>query len=255
MQKRFNGRVALVTGGSQGIGLAVVQRLVADGATVVTCGRDVTKWEAATAADPSLVGVRFVPTDLTVRAELDALFDTIAKEHGRLDVAVNNASPALTSVGPTVGVDDEATRATIEADLVAPLRCLRRELELMGEHGGSIVNVASVNGLRATPFAVAYASAKHGLVGATTSLAIEYAARGVRVNAVAPGATHTPRVQARMDAADDPDAFRANVEGKVPMGRYAEAQEIANAVCWLASSEASYVTGQVLAVDGGLSQA
>jgi len=131
MTGRFRGRIALVTGGSQGIGLAVVRRLLADGATVVTCGRSRDKWDDAFADDPRLAAVRFVPTDLTDREQLDALFDGIEEDHGRLDLAVNNASPALGSVGPTAEVDDADTRATLDADLLAPLRCLRRELGLM----------------------------------------------------------------------------------------------------------------------------
>ena len=121
--------------------------------------------------------------------------------------------------------------------------------------GGAIVNVSSINGLRATPGAAVYSAAKHGIEGITKSLALEVIGQGIRINAVAPGVTLTPSWEARLAAAESPSAMKASVEQIVPLKRFASADEIANAIMWLCSDAASYVVGHTLVVDGGLSQA
>jgi NAD(P)-dependent dehydrogenase (short-subunit alcohol dehydrogenase family) len=252
----FTGKTALVTGGSQGIGLATVLRLLREGARVATCGRSTDKWQAALAQHAELAAVDFTPLD-TADAEALATWFSHLKQifGGRLDVAVNNAAGSAQSA-KLVDMADADVRRMFDSTLLAPLRCMKEEIALMlPPHGGAIVNVSSINGLRATPGASTYSAAKHGLEGLTKSLALEYAERGIRINAVAPGPILTPRWQARIDAADPSVKLKDQVEAAVPLKRFGSAEEVANAIVWLCSDEASYVLGHTLVVDGGLAQA
>lgn len=258
--KSLAGKIALVTGGSQGIGLATVQALLAAEATVITCGRSIDKWKLAIAQNPALSAVDFQAVDLTQPGKLQAWFASVRQTHGRLDIAVNNFASSARGIGEFAKLSDAEINAAMNAGLLAPLACLREEILLMqmdagGTRGGAIVNVSSINGLRATPGAAVYSAAKHGIEGITKSLALEVIGQGIRINAVAPGVTLTPSWEARLAAAESPSAMKASVEQMVPLNRFANADEIANAIVWLCSDAASYVVGHTLVVDGGLSQA
>lgn len=255
--KSLAGKIALVTGGSQGIGLATVQALLAAEAAVITCGRSLDKWKLAIAQNPALCTVDFHAVDLTLPSELKAWFASVRRTHGRLDIAVNNFASSARGIGGFSKLSDGEISAAMHAGLLAPLACLREEILLMqlGTRGGAIVNVSSINGLRATPGAAVYSAAKHGIEGITKSLALEVIGQGIRINAVAPGVTLTPSWEARLAAAESPSALKASVEQMVPLKRFADADEIANAIVWLCSDAASYVVGHTLVVDGGLSQA
>ena len=243
-------KLAFVSGGSKGIGLATVKALVAENFQVVTCGRDRTTWTENLLGDPALAdSVDFQQCDLSNASALDALFAYIGARHGCLDVAVNNASPALASTGVFSGVPPSALFETLISDLWVPAQCMRHELGMM--HGrGSIINISSINGSRPTAGAAMYSAAKHGLAGLTKSVALEALKQGVRVNAIAPGATWTPRWEARIAVGK---ANRDDVEKHIPLGRFATSAEIAAAVVWLASDKAAYIVGHTLVMDGGLS--
>lgn len=249
-ESRSRIKTAFVSGGSKGIGLAVVRALIAENYFVITCGRSRITWAEAMASDQSLQNaVDFQQCDLSQDGAIDALFAYIAENYACLDVAVNNASPEVASGGVFQQAASEALLCTLLSDLWVPAQCLQQELKLM-QRGGAIVNISSVNGIRPTPGAAMYGAAKHGLEGLTRSVALEAIDHGIRVNAVAPGVTWTPRWEKRVA---DGKAIRTDIERVVPIKRFAAVEEIAAAVLWLASGAASYVVGHTIVVDGGLS--
>ncbi|MEC5218576.1 NAD(P)-dependent dehydrogenase (short-subunit alcohol dehydrogenase family) [Actimicrobium sp. GrIS 1.19] len=242
-------KVAFVSGGSKGIGFAVVRALVRQGYFVVTCGRNTTTWAGCVEEFPELgQSVDFQECDLSQAAALEQLFAYVGKTYRQLAVAVNNASPAITSGGQFAQIHADALMGTLLSDLWVPALCMQHELKLMKDRG-AIVNISSVNGIRPTPGAAMYSAAKHGLEGLTRSVALEAIGQGVRINAVAPGVTWTARWEQRIA---DGKASRAQVEEMIPMKRFAAADEIAAAVTWLVSDDASYVVGHTLVIDGGL---
>lgn len=253
----LTGKVALVTGGSQGIGLATVYQLVASGAKVITCGRSSGKWADVLARFPALDGVDFWAVDLTQPSSLKNWFADIRQRYGRLDIAVNNFATGNRGVGSFANLAEDELTTALHAALRAPIACLQEEIALMltNKSGAMIVNVSSVNGLRATPGAAIYSAAKHGIEGISKSLALEYISQGIRINSVAPGVTLTPSWESRLAAAESPAKMKAEVEALVPLQRFATPEEIANAIVWLCSDASSYVVGHTLVVDGGLSQA
>ncbi|MBY7807104.1 SDR family oxidoreductase [Vibrio fluvialis] len=244
-------KAALVTGGSKGIGLEMVLRLLALGYQVITCSRNPTTWQQAVAHYPQLESVDYHALDIADEQEVICFFGTIDARYGKLDVAVNNASPALASRGAYETVADYLLKDTLNQDFWAQALCLKYELGLMSS-GASIVNISSVNGLRPTPNAAMYSAAKHALEGLTRSLALENIAQGIRINAVAPGVTWTPRWDERQL---EVPSIRDDVSAVVPMERFARPDEIVDAVEFLISAKASYIVGHTLVVDGGLSLA
>lgn len=242
-------KVALVTGGSKGIGLHVVLRLVNQGYKVVTCSRSKEAWSSALAEYPELSSVDYHSVDISDEQQLNQLFNYISNMYGKLDVAVNNASPALVSRGQLSEVDTPLLKETLQVDFFSQALCLRAELQLM-KTGASIVNVSSINGLRPTPNASMYSASKHALEGLTRSVALENIGAGIRINAVAPGVTWTPRWEERQIEAPN---VRSEVSEVVPIKRFGNVDEIVNAIEFLLSDKASYVVGHTLVVDGGLS--
>ena len=229
----FAGQVAIVTGGASGIGMATVERLRAEGAQVVAA-------DIADAPDTA-------HCDVTDEAAVDALVESTLQRHGRLDLAVNAAGgvvdPRLLTELPT-----EEWHRIIALNLTGVFYCLRAELRAMrAARSGSVVCISSGVGLGGGPTMSHYSAAKHGVLGLTKSAALEVADDGVRVNAVCPGAIRTPSLRrwARSDGGLEAMA------GGNPMSRLGDASEVANAIVWLLSSEASYMTGAALEVDGG----
>ena len=244
-------KVALVTGGSKGIGLETVLRFVDLGYQVITCSRSKQSWLEAVNEFPQLSVVDYQIVDISSESELEKLFDHIKNQYGFLDIAVNNASPGLVSGGQFKEVDVSFLQETLNVDFWSQALCLRHELKLMNA-GSSIVNVSSVNGLRPTPNASMYSASKHALEGLTRSVALECIGSGVRINAVAPGVTWTPRWESKQ--LDSPN-IRSEVSEVVPIKRFGHAGEIVNAIEFLISDKASYIVGHTLVVDGGLSLA
>lgn len=241
--------IALVTGGSKGIGLRIVRRFVKQGYKVITCSRSKELWINALDNYPELEDVDYQTVDIADEQQLDCLFAYIKEQYGKLDFAVNNASPAIASRGHFTQIDTSLLKDTLHVDFLSQALCLRAELQLM-DKGASIVNISSVNGLRPTPNASMYCASKHALEGLTRSVALESIGEGIRVNAVAPGVTWTPRWEERQ--LENPD-IRGEVSEVVPIKRFGEAEEIVDAVEFLLSDKASYIVGHTLVVDGGLS--
>lgn len=241
----LGGRTALVTGGANGIGRAIAERFAAEGATLALVDREPISEDAG-----SVAAFRF---DLVETERLDALVDEVEARVGPLDVLVNNAGifePAL-----AVDLSLESYRRVLAVDLDAPVFLARRAARGMIERGyGRIVNITSIHGQFGEETALSYDVAKSGLNQATRTLAIELGPHGILVNAVAPGfvATRMSVVGGRNEL--ESDWFRdVYVKyGKLPLRRYAEPREIARHVAWLASEENTYLTGQVVTVDGGL---
>jgi NAD(P)-dependent dehydrogenase (short-subunit alcohol dehydrogenase family) len=246
----FAGQVALVTGGSSGMGLATARAFAEAGAAVVIADINETTLGAATdeltAAGHQVLGVRCdVSDDDSVAAMMKATVDA----YGRLDMAFNNAGIMVPPNG-AVGETPEAFDRVTAINLRGVWACMKHELAQMRHQGsGAIVNCSSIAGLRGGPGRPSYTAAKHGVIGLTASAATEYASRGIRINAVCPGTIETPMV-AGMVAKGELDI--AVSTSNAPIGRLGQGEEIAAAVLWLCSPGASYVVGVALPVDGGL---
>jgi meso-butanediol dehydrogenase/(S,S)-butanediol dehydrogenase/diacetyl reductase len=237
-----NSRVAIVTGAGSGIGRATAVRLAADGYRVTLAGRreSALKETAGLIGDSALVGV----CDVTDAEAVQAMVSTTAQTFGRIDVVVNNAG--ISRSGAFSGVTVGEWREVMAADVESILLVTQAALPFLLERGGSVVNVASVAGLGGDPGMTIYNAAKGAVVNLTRSLAVEFAAQGVRVNAVAPSLTATDAT------ADIPDDDVAEFVRRIPMGRAAEPAEIADVIAFLAGQDSRFVTGVVLPIDGGL---
>jgi glucose 1-dehydrogenase len=242
--------VTLITGGTRGIGAAVARRLAADGhALVLGYAYDE---EAAASLAAELEGVTAVVTvrsDVTTDDGIDTLFETAAERFGMLTSMVNNAGATM-HLGPLADTPTEVVRRVVDLNLTAAVLCARRAVrQFRVQHsGGTIVNISSAAATTGSPHDyVHYAAAKAGVDALTLGLARETAADGIRVVGVAPGMTRT-RIHAD---AGDPDRLES-VVARIPLGRVAEAEEIASAVGWLLSPQAAYVTGTTIRVAGGL---
>lgn len=250
-EKPMHGKVALVTGAASGIGRATAIAFARRGASVVLS--DVSD-ESGRALAKELVesgfAALFVPCDVSQETQVRDLVGEAVRRFGRLDYAFNNAG-----IEGQQGFLAESGQGNWDRVLAVNLRgvelCMRYEIEQMLRQngpGGSIVNTSSVAGLAGFPGLAAYAASKHGIIGLTRAAALEYAARNIRVNAVCPGPIHTPMLDRLMSA--EP-GMEAQIVGRVPMGRVGKPEEVAEAVLWLISDAASYVTGHALPVDGG----
>ena len=254
---RLKGRFALVTGASRGIGLAVAQRFAAEGATVAINHRDdgpaadaalATLREASRDAGHGSVAHRIEEADVADVDAVATMIDRVIAAWGRLDVLVNNAG--IQSETPGDRFEDDALERILSVNLLGAARCARAAIRhfLSRPGGGVIINTSSVHEIVPKPGFLAYSIAKGGLGNLTRTLALEFAAHGIRVNAVGPGATITDLNRAWTEDAEK----RAAVESHIPMGRAATPEEIAPVFAFLASDEASYMTGQTLYACGGL---
>lgn len=248
------GKTAVVTGAASGIGQATAQLLCSLGAQTVFLDRDATKLDAAVASASGLAGKASAHLiDLAYTDSIESVFDQIVSQSGGIDILVNSA--AMNVSGASVDYDLAVWQKVLDVNLTSLFLCSRLAASSMIDRsvGGSIINVASVGGLSAgiTGRANAnpsYRASKGGVVNLTRALAVEWASRKIRVNAVAPGYVRTPMV-ARLT--NDPEREAATAE-RIPLGRFAEPEEIGWVIAFLAGEGASMVTGQILPVDGGL---
>ena len=249
----LKGKVALVTGGGSGIGRASGVSLAREGASVVLCDVDVAGGQETVRLIETADGeALFVEADVSRSQQVEALMARTVERFGRLDCAVNNAG-IQGELNPTDECSEENWDRTIAVNLTGVWLCMKYEIARMREQGsGAIVNVASNFGLVGSPGMPAYSAAKHGVLGLTKTAALEYAALGIRVNAVCPGPVQTPLVDNMLIAQPDlADQIMASITQRLPAGRLGRPEEIAEAIMWLCSDQASFATGMAMPVDGG----
>jgi NAD(P)-dependent dehydrogenase (short-subunit alcohol dehydrogenase family) len=250
MTGRLDGKVAVVTGGCSGIGLAAVKRFTEEGAQVVIGDLDDARGKEVV---DGIAGL-FVHCDVTDKGQVDALFKAAKDTYGSVDVAFNNAGISPPEDDSILDTDLEAWRRVQEVNLTSVYLCCKAALPYMLEQGkGSIINTASfVAVMGAATSQISYSASKGGVLSMSRELGVQFARDGVRVNALCPGPVNTPLLQ-ELFASDEDRAQRRLVH--VPMGRFAEPEEIANAVLFLASDESSFITANTFLVDGGISGA
>jgi len=248
----WHGHVAVVTGAGSGIGLGIADRFAEAGAEVVLAEVNVNRGQQAAAGVQARYGKGlFVAADISRAADCRRLMDTALETYGHIDTLVNNAG--VNFVKPTLQMTEEDWDRVVDVDLKGTFLCSRYALESMVARGqGSIVNIASVHTIATLPEAAPYAAAKGGVHMLTNALAIEFAPHGIRVNAVSPGLTDTQIWQDIQAAAEDAEEARRHWFDNIPLGRVQTAREVANVVLFLASPDASYVTGANILTDGGM---
>lgn len=251
MNISFENKVALVTGAASGLGLATAKAFAESGADVVLADWNERAVNAA-AGDLAAQGhkVLAVCCDVADDDQVESMVRQTIETFGSLDAAYNNAG-----IQNLLADTADSTRDDYDRVMAINLRgvwsCMKFELQQMRKQGsGAIVNCSSLGGLLGGAERGIYHAAKHGVLGFTKSSALEYAARGIRINAICPGMIHTPMTD-QMIASGQGDVLEAMLKKNVPMGRQGRPEEIADAVLWLCSSAASYITGQSLSVDGG----
>ena len=248
----LDSKIVIITGASSGLGEATALMMAAEGAHVVLAARREDRGLAVERAIKQAGGdAMFVQTDVTKRADIEALVDRTVTRFGRLDCAVNNAGilgPVMTPIGD---VEEDQWDEVMNVNLRAVWMCMKIQIPAMLVNGsGSVVNVSSVYGCKPCPLGAApYAATKHAVIGLTKSAAIDYAAQGLRFNAVAPGFAHSEIVDPYVEAAPE---LMIDVLGRhSAMNRLGEGHEIAAAISWLCSDAAGFVNGLILTVDGG----
>lgn len=247
MELSLKGKVAVVTGGTRGIGYAVVRKYLEAGASVALCG---SKPATANAALGKLLfelpeaKILAIAPDLTDSSSVENAFNEVLARFGRFDILVNNAG--ISQSLPLNEYSDEEMDKILDLNLKAVFVCCRAAARLMEASGGVILNTSSVVSLYGQPSGCLYPTTKFAVNGLTKSLSRELAPRGIRVNAVAPGVTRTDMV------ANLPEAMIKPLVARIPIGRVGEPDEVADAFLFLASDMASYITGAVLPVDGGV---
>jgi len=246
----FTGKVALVTGGSAGIGRATAVAFAREGAKVVVASRRMKE------GDETIQLVRqagsdgfFIKTDVAKAADVKAMVEKTVATYGRLDYAFNNAGVIEEKPGPLVEQSEETFARIMDINVRGVWLSMKYEIPEMLKHGGgAIVNMSSVAGVIGFPGIGIYSASKHAVIGLTKSAAVEYSKSGIRINAVNPAAIETEMLG--HVAGDDPKAMAQMAAGH-PIGRIGKAEEVADAVAWLCSDKASFVTGHSLMVDGG----
>ena len=248
--ERFSGRTAVVTGGCSGIGLATARRLAAEGASVVI--GDVEAVRGKEVADE--LGGLFVECDVTSSEQVSAMFAAAHERYGRIDVAFNNAGINPPDDSSILDTGLEAWRRVQEVNLTSVYLCCKAVIPYMQARGkGSIINTASfVAVMGAATSQISYSASKGGVLAMSRELGVEFARQGIRINALCPGPVNTPLLQ-ELFASDPERAARRLVH--VPMGRFAEPDEIAGAAAFLASDDSSFITASQFMVDGGISSA
>jgi gluconate 5-dehydrogenase len=239
-------KVAVITGASRGIGASLAAALAAAGARVVLLGRDAA---ALSGVEESLTGQGYRATaaimDVTDTTHINAQFDRILQNFGQLDILVNNAG--IERISPSLDVTDAIWNRILDTNLKGAFFCAQAAARRM-KRGGSIINVCSLTAEVGVPTAAPYGASKSGLAGLTRTLAVEWAALGIRVNGIGPGYFHTALTE---DFYQDPKWQQIMLQ-KIPLQRFGELDDLSGAAIFLSSNASAYVTGQILYVDGGL---
>jgi 3-oxoacyl-[acyl-carrier protein] reductase len=246
MSQELQDNIAIVTGGARGIGAAAVRWLAKEGAVVYftyhTSEREARQLEADL-LDQSL-RVQALFCDVVDTENIRHICEQVGKENSRIDILVNNA--AVNKQALVMRMPDSEWEASLQTNLTAPFQFTKFTLPYMLRNGGSIINISSLAGVIGNPGQCAYAAAKAGLIGFSKSVAKEYAGKNIRCNVIAPGFIDTAMT------ADMPDAHRQQAMERIPLRRFGQPDEVAAVIAFLAGSQASYITGQVLSVCGGL---
>ncbi|BCP55420.1 short-chain dehydrogenase/reductase [Kaistia sp. 32K] len=253
MAGRLEGKIAIVTGAARGIGAAIARKFAAEGASLGLLDIDAEAL-AAFAAELAGEGATLITAEANIgeRASVEAAVAVVLARYGRVDVLVNNAG--INVFADPLELKDEEWRRCMAVNLEGAWHMIRAVLPGMLAAGqGSIVNIASTHAFAIIPGTFPYPVAKHGLLGLTRSLAVDYAPKGIRINAVAPGYIETDKVKDWLAEFPDPAAARARVEGLIPLRRIGTPEQVAHAALFLASDESAFSTGSVLTMDGGRS--
>ena len=256
--QNLDSSIAVVTGAAQGLGLGIVEQLARDGATTIIADLQLEKAETeAEGLRAEGLKVHAAHLDITDSTEVTRFFERVAGEHGRLDILVNNAGVGQ-KVAPIVELSDEEWARVLNATLTGAFYCCRTAGGIMErQEYGCIVNVASINGQNPAALVAAYNVAKAGIISLTKTLALELAAYGVRVNAVSPGPVYTEFNRRNMAQRCETlniteDEMIERIRGAIPLGRWGEPTDIARGVAFLCSPQASWITGEILRVSGGM---
>jgi NAD(P)-dependent dehydrogenase (short-subunit alcohol dehydrogenase family) len=242
-------KIALVTGAARGIGLATARRFLADGWHVALLDIEAELLDRAVAGLAKPGETMALHCDVSDAKAVAGAFDKLSKRFGRLDALVNNAGVAV--FAPLLETSDADWSRILSVNLTGPFLCTKAAAPLMREHGGgTVVNITSISAVRASTLRSAYGTSKAGLAHLTKQLAVELASLGIRVNGVAPGPVDTAMAKAVHTA-----EIRADYHDAIPLNRYGLEEELAEAIFFLSSDRASYITGQILAVDGGFDAA
>ncbi|MEK7712839.1 MAG: 3-oxoacyl-[acyl-carrier-protein] reductase [Nitrospirota bacterium] len=242
----FKGQVAVITGGARGIGKTIAEALARKGVNIVIA--DISSEQAqGTAAEIEKLGVKAtgVGLDVSKAEEVNKVFGEIAKDYGKIDILVNNAG--ITRDGLIMRMKEEDWDAVININLKSVFLCSKEAVKVMTKQRyGRIINISSVVAFMGNPGQANYSASKAGIVGLTKTTAKEYASRGITANAVAPGFITTAMTEAL------PENVKEDMKRAIPLGRFGATDDVANAVVFLASPEAGYITGQVIHVNGGM---
>ncbi|RZT08857.1 NAD(P)-dependent dehydrogenase, short-chain alcohol dehydrogenase family [Duganella sp. CF402] len=253
MSERLKGKVAIVTGSTQGIGLAIARRFAAEGAMVTLNSHR--EDDAARAITTELGSERslFVHADVADRAAMETLAARTIERFGKVDILINNAG--MNVFDDPLALSEEDWKRCFAVDLEGAWNGARAVLpSMLAQGAGSIVNIASVHGHKIIPGCFPYPVAKHALIGMTRALGLEYAARGIRVNSISPGLIVTDMIERHFAAQPDPEAERARQAALLPCKRLGKPEEVAATALFLASDEAPFINATDILIDGGRSQ-
>lgn len=243
----LSNKVAVVTGGTSGIGEQVARKLVCEGAQVLITGRSLTRGEQLT--EDLGNSWRFHRADISHADSADKIMDAANAHFGKIDILINNA--AIDHAAGLLTVPEYEIRATFEINTFAAIRMLQAAATKMQAKGGSIINITSRLAVIGVPSMAIYSASKGAMLALTRAAAVELAPLNIRVNAIAPGMTKTPLYDGWLTRQGDPDAVEADEVSKIPLRRLASPEDIAAAAAYLASEDAAYITGISLPVDGG----